>query len=68
MRLRIEDPIDKAGKIRPIADTEFVGEPVVAYVIFLDDGFYVSMDHTMFRRNSLGEALGYIEQKRKAMQ
>jgi len=67
MRLKTLDPIDTGGKIRPVADTEFVGTPVVAYVIWLEDGFYVSMDHAMVFRESLGDAMGYIERKRKAM-
>ena len=67
MRLKTLDPIDKHGKIRPIADDDYVGTPVVAYIIWLEDGFFVSMDHAMAFRESLGDAMGYIERKRKAM-
>ena len=67
MRLETLDPIDKHGKIRPIADTDFVGRPVVAYIIWLEDGFFVSMDHVMAFRESLGDAMGYIERKRKML-
>ena len=63
--LRIEDPVDAHGKIRPIADKRMVNHPVVAYIIALEDGMYVSIDHEMVRRESLSEAMGYIENKRR---
>ena len=62
-RLRMEDPIDTNGKIRPIADLQMTGHPVVAYIIYLEDGFYVSMEHAMVKRESLSESMGYIERK-----
>ncbi len=66
MRLTTRDPIDKHGKITPVCDVEYVGQPVVAYIITLEDGFYVSMNHTMVKRESWTEAMGYVERVRKA--
>lgn len=63
--LRIEAPIDASGKIRPVSDKRMVNLPVVAYIIELEDGIYVSIDHTMVRRESLTEAMGYIENRRR---
>lgn len=63
MRLRTLDPIDKNGRIRPVADTKMVGHPVVAYIIWLEDGFWVSRNHAIVKRESLSEAMGYIERQ-----
>ena len=67
MKLKMLDPIDAEGKIKPVADTEYVGQPVVAYLIELVDGFYVSMNHTIAKRGSLTEAMGYIERVRNQL-
>jgi len=64
MKLKLRDPIDAGGKIKPVADTEFVGQPVVAYLIELVDGYYVSMNHTMAKRGSFTEAMTWIENQR----
>ena len=63
--MKLLDPIDKEGKIRPVADPEYVGHPVVAYVTSLFDGHYVFMKDQCVRRDSITEALGYVDNVRR---
>lgn len=65
MRLKINDPVDAQGKIRPIADTDYVGQPVVAHIVALECGMYVFHGVECVHCDSLSDAMGYIEQVRK---
>ena len=64
MRLRTEDPVDGQGKIRPVRDTDYVGQPVVAHIVEMPCGFYVFHGEQCVHRDSHTEAMGYVERIR----
>ena len=65
MRLSIREPVDGAGKIRPVADNDYVGQPVVAHIAAMECGMYVFHGDQCVHCDSLSEAMGYIERLRQ---
>ena len=63
--MKLLEPIDKDGKIRPVADPEYVGHPVVAYIASMYDGHYLFFKDQCVRRDSVTDALAYIEKVRR---
>lgn len=62
--MKLLKPIDKNGKIRPISDPEYVGHPVVAYLVTLEDGHYVFYKDQCIRRDNISECISYVERQR----
>lgn len=63
--MKLLEPVDKAGKIRPIADPEYVGVPVVAYIASLEDGHYCFYKDQCVRRDNISECISYVERQRR---
>jgi len=63
MHMKVKDPIDKKGKVTPIKDLRYAGPADAAYVVELEDGFYVFMSDTAVKCDSFGEAVGQAERR-----
>lgn len=60
----IKVPVDRFGRIRPVADNDYVGSPVIGYTIRMEDGFYaITGRDDCVHRDSLDEAASYIANK-----
>lgn len=40
MSIRKADPVDRYGRIVPIRAEEYVGQPVIGFVVRMEDGFF----------------------------
>jgi hypothetical protein len=62
--IKIDSPVDRYGRIRPVIDTDYVGQPVVGYVVRMEDGFYAIADRDDCRREeSITDAASYVAHK-----
>lgn len=64
MRLAIREPIDGQGRIRPVADNDYIGQPVVAHMVTMECGIYIFHGDQCEHFDSLSEAMGYVERLR----
>ena len=59
--IRIEHPVDQFGRIRPVIDTDYIGAPIVGFVIRMEDGFYAITDRDQCtKRETLEEAANFV--------
>lgn len=63
MSMKVGEPLDGKGKVKPLVDTRYTGDITAAFVVEMEDGFYTFMADTGFRCDSFGEAVSQAERR-----
>jgi len=57
LEMKLGDPIDTKGKVRPVVDHRYAGNITAAYVVEMEDGFFTFMAETAVKTDSIGAAM-----------
>jgi hypothetical protein len=62
--MTVAEPEDRYGRIMPVKDDTYVGQPVVGYVIRMEDGFFaITARDECVKYKSKSEAVEAVEKK-----
>jgi hypothetical protein len=61
------DPRDRYGRIIPIHDDDYIGEPIIGFVIRMEDGFYtVTSRDECDKHDTFDAAVSFIRKRWRA--